>query len=81
MSKGPPKKCFSGERRYIFRYSGELSAGEVIFRLLKLAAGGSMRPEATAWKYGKYRGDETDDEDGQSGGICQDKQGRQQGEF
>jgi len=63
------------ERRYVIRHSGELSAREVIVRLLKLAACESGLMDTTIREGGRRHGDERVREAGQGGDICQDKQG------
>ena len=63
------------ERRYVIRHSGELSAREVIVRLLKLAACENGPMDTAAREGGRWRRDEETRENRQGGGICQDKQG------
>lgn len=69
------KKRHASGKRFIIRHSGELTAGEVIVRLLKLAAGDGGQSAAAPREDGRWRGDGTACDDKQSGGICQDKQG------
>lgn len=65
----------SSKRRYVIRYAGELSAREVIVRLLKLAAEESGTVNAAAPDNGRCHGTDETCENGQGSSICQDKQG------
>lgn len=69
------KKRHASVKEFIIRHSGELTAGEVIVRLLKLAAGDGGQTAAVSREGGRWRRDGTVRDDKQSGGICQDKQG------
>jgi len=69
------KKRHASGRRFTIRHSGELTAGEVIVRLLKLAAGEGGQLAAGSQEGGRWRRDGTACGNQQSGGICQDKQG------
>lgn len=75
------KKKYNREREFIIRYTGESGAADVIRKLLDIAADWGEQSASAAGEDERCQGDGTFCENEQGGGICQDKQGRQQGEF
>lgn len=75
MSEEPLGKKYTGGREVIIRYSGEVSAGGIIRRLLKLAASDSGKQSMEGSRTEGCQGDEAVCENEQGSGLCQGKQG------